>query len=429
MTDCINMNNICVSSKNLTKVFLRNCSTISDETVKSISKTCPNVKFLEIFNCSGVQYPLIDCEELTDLHFTKCENLVKPTLKCSKLKKLIFKQCPKMKDLNVQHKESSSMEVLFSECFEVDDSIVESLKSNGIQTLVFSKCHKLVKPNIDFENLKQLRFVDCNSLQSPLVSSSTLSVLSFHDCKSLNFTKTSEMLLQTVDTLEFVNCGAIVNVMVDSEVRKLSASFCQKLEKLFIWNSCTVKSKITLCPNLTTLMTVAKSLKELSIKDCESLESMTQRECESLKQIEMMNCTAFSDLGLHNILTKCQQLNHLEMSNCGIVSPSISHSTLNTISLSNCKVESFTLDCENLTKLKLADCHQFASEIKTKNIEKLKELEVSNTLFNANLLADFLAKAESLASINLKKTGMSSKDISYGNGLKNRHLNIVNSID
>jgi hypothetical protein len=428
MTDCINMNNICVSSKNLTKLFLRNCSTISDETVKSISKTCPNVKFLEIFNCSGVQYPLIDCEELTDLHFTKCENLVNPTLKCSKLKKLIFKQCLKMKDLKLEGK-NSSMEVLFSECFGVDDSIVESLKSNGIQTLVFSKCPKLVKPNIDFENLKQLKFMDCNSLQSPFVSSSNVSVLSFHDCKSLNFTKTSEMLLKTIDTLEFVNCGEIVNILVDSEVRKLSVSFCQKLVKLYIWNSCTVKAKIALCPNLTTLMTVAKSLKELSIKDCESLESITQRECESFKQIEMINCTSFSDTGLVNMLTKCQQLNHLEMTNCGIVSPSISHSKLNTISLSNCKVETFTLDCENLTKLKLADCHQFASEIKTKNIEKLKELEVSNTLFNANLLADFLAKAENLASINLKKTGMSSKDISYGNGLKNRHLNIINSID
>eukprot|EP01080_Neovahlkampfia_damariscottae_P010682 gene10682-3303_t len=434
MTDCTNMNNICVSSKILTKLFLRNCSTISDETVQSISKTCPNVKFLEIFNCVGVKYPRIDCQELTDLHFTKCENLIKPTLKCSKLKKLIFKQCPKMKDVNFEENESTS-EILFSECNDLTDDIVESLKLNtGIQTLVFSKCNGLLKPKFEIKNLKQLRFVECNFLKSPFISKSNLSVLSFHDCKSLNFNLTSELLDVSVEVAEFVNCGSFVKILVDSEIRKISMTFCKNLLKFYVWNESTVKTKITFCPKLILFVTGTEKLKELSIKDCAALVTLSFTNCLDLKQIELVNCLGIKDDILSNLLLKCQELNNLDVSNCGLIKPTIIHSKLNQLSLSNCQsLESINLECESLLKFKLVDIYEFTSQnLISKNIEKLKEIEITNVLFNVSTLIEFLEKSKNLTGVNLKNTGISSlqqREILNGYGyLKNNQL-IINNMN
>ena len=434
MTDCTNMNNICVSSKSLTKLFLRNCSTISDETVESISKTCPNVKFLEIFNCSGVRYPRVDCPELSDLHFTKCENLIKPTLKCTKLKKLIFKQCSKMKDINFEGNESTS-EILFSECSDIDDSIFESLKLNsGIQTLIFSKCNSLVKPKLEIENLKQLKFVECQSLKLPFITKSTnLSILSFQECKMLNFNLTSELINVPVEATEFVNCNSLINVLVDSDIRKISISFCKNLLKLYIWNEKTVKTKISFCPKLILFVTATERLKELSIKDSTSLSSISFKNCYDLKQIEIQNCQGINDEILTNLLTKCQDLTNLEITNCGLENPTFLHSKLNQLSLSNCQsLESLNLDCESLTKFKFVDSFKFTSEnLISKNIEKLKEIEITNVLFNIKTLCQFLDSSKNLTSVNLKNTGIShlqQREILKGYGyLKNNQLIINNN--
>src|SRR5690606_1980676 len=201
-----------IYSKNLTKLFLRNCNSIKDETINKISTTCPNIKYLEIFNCGGLRKPVIKCSELTDLHFSKCNNLEAPGLDCPKLKKLLFLSCQKMQRIAFQNPSVAASEILFSECPSVSDGLVESLHNfiPNVQAVVFSKCDGIKMPKIYFDQLKVLRFSECNGLMQPRIFTRTLTnkvnILSFQDCKNLSFQRTSDFLKVKAESVEFSNC-------------------------------------------------------------------------------------------------------------------------------------------------------------------------------------------------------------------------------
>lgn len=410
MTDCTNVTNICVSSKNLSKLFLRNCNTISDETVKNISQTCPNIKFLEIFNCLGVKYPYINCTELTDLHISRCDNLVKTTIDCTKLKNIAFLSCKNLNQLEFKTETASNTELLFGECSLINDKLFKNLEgAKNIQTLIFNRCPSIQNPRINLSQLKNLKFSECSNLKQPMFQNTKLNSISFHECNKLDYQRTSEMNCEQIESMEISECQTFSKIHIDSDVRKLSIVFCNNLKELYLLNNTIVKSKVTSCPSLVVFGSYAQNLKEISLKECNEISSFLLKNPENIKQVELLNCNRISDMYITFILFKCINLKQFTISSCGLSSPVLKHDKLNGLEITKCtQLEKLIVDCPQMKELNLSDCPKL-STFKIENYKNLEKLNVVNIPYQGDAILNIVSKLNT-SFVHLKNIGLSYQD-------------------
>jgi hypothetical protein len=341
LTDCATVHEISIQSSNLAKLFIRNCPNITDAAIENISNTCPNVKFLEVFNCSGIKTPQITCLELTDLHFTRCDNLEYPVLKCPSLKKLLLLSNPRVRDIQFSHQCQSTAELLFSDCPMVTDALVSRLQhyAKNLQAMVFAKCAGIKRPFINFDHLKILRFSECHHLIHPIVSSPSgslqLSVVSFQDCPSLEISSISNTCHKgVVDQVEISQCDHIFSLSLDMEVHHINVSRCENLQEVTLSHPNIEKVKIEECPALTLVACHGCThLSEMSVRRCHELSDievktqqtkkkifnsvlLQEESMDSLKKLELSQCPRISDLCVTKLLRKCQALEQIEINEC-----------------------------------------------------------------------------------------------------------------
>lgn len=335
MTDCHQIYSLGVVSQNLSKVFLRNCAQVSDMTLQQISSTCPNVKFLEIFNCPNLKNPTLMCKELTDLHFSRCDQLEAPTLNCPMLKKLLFISNAKIRDLHFAQPCDATAELLFSDCPQINDSLIGKLQYSvqNIQAMVFAKCENIRRPVISFPHLKIIRFSECPNLIRPQFKQAIhLHVLSFQDCPSLDMNSVRAICSDSslIDQIEITQCDHLQMLQIDVPSQRLQVSKCENLQDVVLYNV-SEKIKIEDCPVLLKVWSpqvCALQLQECNIRSC--VELCEIRLNSSLKKLELVRCPRITDLTVTKLLNKCKNLEQIEIVDCTvnplIIQEIISHS-------------------------------------------------------------------------------------------------------
>lgn len=327
MTDCSQINAISIQSSNLSKLFLRNCTSVTDATMQQISTTCPNVKFLEIFNCPALKNPILACNELTDLHFSRCDHLEAPVLNCPSLKKLLFISNAKIRDLKFQTDCDAASELLFSDCPQVSDALIHRLQhcTKNIQAMVFAKCENIRKPNINFQQLKIARFSECPQLVRPQFQTTMhLNVLAFQDCPSLDFNSVRNLCIAptdsiTIDQIEIQQCDHLQMLQVDVPCQRVHIGKCENLQDVILY-SVAERIKIEECPVLLTVWSpsgCSLALQECSIRACCELNEIKLDSC--LKRLELVKCPRISDLMVMQLLNKCRaHLETIEIVDCNV---------------------------------------------------------------------------------------------------------------
>jgi hypothetical protein len=356
MTDCPAMHRLSVSAANLTKLFLRNCPSISDDTLEDLPASCPHVRYLEVCNCENIKKPKISFEELSDLHFNKCKGLARPTLNCPKLKKLLFFSCDTFKQVIFETPSEQCAEVLFSDCPSVSDNLVSSLheSARNIQAIVFQKCDAIRRPSFQFANLKVLRFADCANLVMPVVllSDRKLSIASFQDCKNLKFdeNRLGTSISGRVEMVEFNNCENLSRLCIDCNVLRVSVQTCDGLQELTVNTG--QKLQVLNCEGLTNL---SVNVEDMTVRHCNELKTI--QASAALHSIEITSCMRVSDICVTSLLNKCPDLIKMFITSCNVASPVIKHAKLASLAIRSCpNLERLKLEGTNLHEFLVHEC-------------------------------------------------------------------------
>lgn len=421
LTECSSLQGFTINSPLLSKFFLRGCPMVTDAALSGL-KFCSQVKFIEVFGCSGLRNPVISGKEITDIHFSRCPQLENPILDCPSLRKLLFLSCERLTDMSFTSNCPYVAEILFSECPLLCDEFVYNLQQRcpNVQAVVFSKCHSLKTPEISgFKELKVLRFGECDRLMHPKLTQqncSTVKLLSFSGCKSLDFGSPTSSVWPAIraEQVEFNKCDSLQELIFDVASQSLVISQCRFLRKVTVRNEYLQKIKLAHCSAAISLDIFGPSqLKDIAVHDCRELTHIDFHNpgsrSESIRSIEVANCPRFSDMSVTSLLNKCPQLRSLSLASCGLTRAVIRHHGLDSLALRSCgHLEHVTIDCARLQSLTIAECsklqfHRIGCQISAVSFSQLERLEMSHVKvqdeFMRQVMAIFSQSAGQLKSV------------------------------
>ncbi|EFC43458.1 predicted protein [Naegleria gruberi] len=378
ISDCHLLKYLNLKSENLNKLFIRNCPNVEDSTFDNLSAFSPNIKFVELVNCSMLKSPHLKLPQLVDLHFRECAQLEVPTITSEYLKKLLIVSCTKFSHFNAQS--ATLSEILLSECPNLNEAnLTKSLsQTENIQAIVFDKCKALRAPQLNLDNLKLVRFTSCNNLVNPKINiRGNLSVLSFQHCDNIKIEKLSTNITgQNIDNIEITECKGMTKLSCDLPTKSLSVSGCSKLSSLTL--SQTIQTiLVEKCQALCTIQCPQECrVTELKVKDCEQFSSVQfSGPNQDMKILGFSRCPRLSDMCLASMLSKCQTLEKARLSACGLARPFINHANLSTLHISHCQyLERMRLKCPKLITLKLNDCQALNSVVFAEASPELKNV-------------------------------------------------------
>jgi len=348
--------------KNIKKLSLRDCTEITNDGLKNISRGCPTLEHLDLSGIttideSGMIFIGRKCRNLQGLLLEHCTNIA------SGVCQILAEHCPKLSVLNLRG------------CQGIDDSGLNYL-SEG-----------------------------CNNIQD----------LNLYDCDSITDTGIKHLArgCPNLQSLDLSECDNVSDVAI-----RYLANNCFQIRTLSLSGSmitdAALKTLLQVCPNmenftLTGCPNVTNDILKYIVEACSNIQSITVTGSEDI-----------SDLGLVN-LVKCKRLISLNISGAAITDSGLAkfcekYPNIQKLDISNCiKIKdrgvSFLTRCRYLAVLNLSECVEIGNVgiAKISTLPNLSELNLDGLTKVNDESVQSLAKCKRLKVLDLSYTSVTDK--------------------
>lgn len=321
----------------LKAIRLENCRWVTDDSIKTLFKSCVNIEILNLKHCvkltdyafAGLQGSLI---KVTNINLESCLIGDRTIL-------AISKGCPNLESIDIswcKNVTNHALEELVVSCTNL-----KYFSSRGLTTMNNSV---LTKISINCINLTHLNINNCSNVSDD----GLISVA--NGCTLLKFLGVSNCSYISNDTLKALGTSC-------KDLTILEASYCINLSDTGfaeISKGCSKLERLDLeeCNRITdqTINNIAANcskLRHLTLSRCElitdeAISKLSLSNCaminETLQVLELDNCPLISDTSLKHLYA-CKSLLHLELYDCQLISRSGIHKFQKA--LPNCKVHAY----------------------------------------------------------------------------------------
>ncbi|ETI51914.1 hypothetical protein F441_04824 [Phytophthora nicotianae CJ01A1] len=267
------------------------CIKLTDESLITISRSCPKLTKVDLSGCSRVQD----------------DGIIAITANCPKLQKINLTMCRRITDRSIvalaQHASLSLEEITLDRCLKISGPAIRFLMrmQRNLQSFSFARCPKV--QGTDFYNLVEM---------TQNKSSCEIVTLDLSGCAGLDDRGVAALITTNRYTLRSLNLGALQSL---GSSTFSAITRCTKLESL----------NLSLCRTLQNrhLMTIASGCTQLStllLQGCVALEDTGLKalaaKATNLQRLSLEFCYNITNEGFVAVVSRCQQLLHLNIKAC-----------------------------------------------------------------------------------------------------------------
>ncbi|XP_070325834.1 F-box and leucine-rich repeat protein 13 [Odocoileus virginianus] len=399
--------------KNLQELNVSDCPTLTDESMRYISESCPGVLYLNLSNTiitnrtmrllpryfynlqnlslaycrkftdKGLQYLNLGngCHKLIYLDLSGCTQISVQGFRniansCSGIMHLTINDMPTLTDNCVKalvEKCRRISSVVFIGAPHISDSTFKALSACDIKKIRFEgnkritdACFKLIDKS--YPNIRHIYMVDCKGITDGSLKSLSplkhLTVLNLANCVRIGDMGLKQFLDGPASTkireLNLSNCTHLG----DASIAKLSER-CYNLNYLSLRNCEHLTDLgVEFIANIFSLVSV-----DLSGTDISNEGLMTLSRHRKLKELSVSECDKITDFGIQVFCKGSLTLEHLDVSYCP--------------QLSDIIIKALAIYCINLTSLSVAGCPKItdsAMEMLSAKCHYLHVLDVSGCI-------------------------------------------------
>ncbi|XP_040827156.1 dynein regulatory complex subunit 6 [Ochotona curzoniae] len=399
--------------RNLQELNVSDCSTLTDELMRSISEGCPGVLYLNLSNTTitnrtmrllprnfynlqnlslaycrkftdkGLQYLSLGngCHKLIYLDLSGCTQISVQGFRniassCSGLMHLTINDMPTLTDNCVKalvEKCPSITSVTFLGSPHISDCAFKALTACNLRKIRFEgnkritdACFKSIDKN--YPNISHIYMSDCRGItDSSLRSLATLkqlTVLNLANCVRLGDVGLRHFLDGPVSQrLRELNLNHCVHVGDDSVIRL--AERCPNLNYLSLRN-CEHLTDLGI-ENIVNIFSLVSVDLSGTVISNEGLILLSRH--KKLKELSLSDCSKFTDVGIQIFCKSSRNLEHLDVSYCPQLSDEI--------------IKALAIYCVNLTSLNIAGCPKItdsAMEMLSAKCHYLHILDISGCI-------------------------------------------------
>jgi uncharacterized protein YjbI with pentapeptide repeats len=336
--------NLTKNQTKLTYITLDNCSNITEATILSIVRNCPNIQGISALYCQNCN---ISSQTLLEIS--------------EKLKKL--------KILKVQFGDVSSLAVeKFVESFEKFEEIhfkgfyslngntltkiTQELKGLKKLTITCNESTKIISADISNESLVSFSIGTLDHMKYTTINSPNLKSLQFDNIHLLESISSEHLNLNEV---YFRGCFLKDVNFNHLNSKNVELFDCTGLQEMKLQNEKLQDLNLFMCPNLKNLEISSEAIKTFTIDSCMQLLNISL-ETPNLEKSQLFCLPQDHFPLLKNFYLKSEKIESLALQRCvNLSSVSLNCSNLNALNLGECKIlENLELKCEKLKKIALS---------------------------------------------------------------------------